>query len=181
MHASNFRPVKNAPRVVEIFHAVAERVPARLLLVGEGPELSACRDLAQELGIADRVTFLGDQEYIEALLPYADIFLLPSDHESFGLVALEAMSCGVPVVATRVGGMPEVITDGRNGFLFDPGDVHGMSEVAIALAQDPERRARVAGEARATASERFDIDRAVDRYVELYAALLAGATPRAAG
>jgi N-acetyl-alpha-D-glucosaminyl L-malate synthase BshA len=174
MHASNFRRVKNAPRVVEVFHAVADKVPARLLFVGEGPELSACRSLADELAIADRITFLGDQEYIEALLPYADIFLLPSDHESFGLVALEAMSCGVPVVATRVGGMPEVIVDGVNGFLFDPGDVHGMSELAIELARDPARRARVAGEARATASERFDIDRAVDRYVELYSALLAG-------
>ncbi len=172
MHASNFRPVKHAPRVVEIFHAVAAQVPARLLLVGEGPELHACRELAQELGVADRINFLGDQEYIEALLPHADIFLLPSELESFGLVALEAMSCGVPVVATRVGGMPEVIQDGENGFLFDPGDVAGMSDLAVALAKDPARRARVSAAARATASERFDIDQAVDRYIELYAALL---------
>jgi len=172
MHASNFRPVKNAPRVVEVFKAVAAQVPARLLLVGEGPELNACRELAEDLGVADRIAFLGDQEYIEALLPYADIFVLPSDHESFGLVALEAMSCGVPVLATRVGGMPEVIADGENGFLFDPGDVAGMSALAVALAQDPARRARVAQAARATACERFDIDRAVDRYIELYAALL---------
>ncbi len=174
MHASNFRRVKNAPRVVEVFRAVAREVPARLLLVGEGPELPACRSLADELGIADRIVFLGDQEYIEAILPYADIFLLPSDHESFGLVALEAMSCGVTVIATRTGGMPEVITDGVSGFLCDPGDVAGMSTLAVALAGDPARRAQVARAARDTASERFDIDRAVDRYVELYTALLAG-------
>jgi N-acetyl-alpha-D-glucosaminyl L-malate synthase BshA len=172
MHASNFRPVKNAPRVVEVFRAVAAQVPARLLLVGEGPELPACRALAEELGVVDRVTFLGDQEYIEALLPYADIFLLPSDHESFGLVALEAMSCGVPVVATRVGGMPEVIADGVNGYLCDPGDVEGMSALAVALARDPARRTAIAGAARAAASEQFDIDRAVDRYLDLYASLL---------
>ncbi len=181
MHASNFRPVKNTPRVIEVFHAVAEAVPARLLLVGEGPELPACRDLASEFGLGDRITFMGDQEYIEALLPVADIFLLPSDHESFGLVALEAMSCGVTVVATRVGGMSEVITDGETGFLLDPGDVAGMSALTIALARDPERRARVAAAARNEAVQRFDIDAAVDHYLDLYAALLSGTLPGAGG
>jgi len=180
MHASNFRPVKNSPRVIQVFHAAAAKVPARLVLIGEGPEVQACRRLARELGISDRVVFLGEQQYVEAILPYADVFLLPSDHESFGLAALEAMSCGVPVIATKVGGMPEVIEDGHNGFLVDPGDVAAMSEVAIDLLRVPERRAAVGEAARATARERFDIERAVGRYVDLYESLLAGAQPAAA-
>ena len=180
MHASNFRPVKNAPRVVEVFHAALRKVPARLLLVGEGPELPACRSLARELGITDRIVFLGEQEYIEALLPYADLFLLPSDHESFGLVALEAMSCAVPVIATRGGGTAEVIDDGTSGFLADPGDVAGMSELAIELLQDGERRVAVGAAARAAARARFDIEPAVERYLDLYASLMGEGRPVAA-
>jgi N-acetyl-alpha-D-glucosaminyl L-malate synthase BshA len=154
MHASNFRPVKNAPRVVEAFHAAQAQVPARLLLVGEGPELGACQALARELKIEEQVTFLVE--------------------ESFGLVALEAMSCGVPVIATRVGGMVEVIEDGVSGFLIDPGDVAGMSKLAVELERDPQRRQRVGEAGRRTASERFALGPAVDRYVELYASLRDG-------
>ncbi len=178
MHASNFRPVKNAPRVVEVFHAAQAQIQARLVLIGEGPELQVCRRRARELGIGDRVNFLGEQQYIEAVLPHADLFLLPSDHESFGLSALEAMSCGVPVIATGEGGTAEVITHGENGFLVDPRDVAGMSELAIELLRSPERREAVGAAARATARDRFDIDHAVRQYVDLYESLLAGA-PRA--
>jgi N-acetyl-alpha-D-glucosaminyl L-malate synthase BshA len=178
MHASNFRAVKNAHRVVEVFHAVLARVPARLLMVGEGPDVAACRELARELGIADRVCFLGEQEYIEALLPLADVFLLPSTHESFGLVALEAMSSGVPVIATRVGGMPEVIEDGVSGFLCDPGDVAGMSEVAMRLAGDPELRRRVGAAARGRAASHFAQAAAVERYEAYYRRLLASPPER---
>jgi N-acetyl-alpha-D-glucosaminyl L-malate synthase BshA len=177
MHASNYRPVKNAPRVVEVFNHVQAQIPARLALIGEGPELGACQTLARELGIEERVMFLGEQEYIEELLPHADIFILPSDHESFGLVALEAMSCGAPVIATRVGGMVEVIEDGVNGFLVDPGDVAGMSKLAVDLAGDRERRARVAEAGRVTACKRFSLGPAVDRYVELYSSLIDGTKP----
>ena len=173
MHASNFRAVKNAHRVVEVFHAAQAQVPARLLMVGEGPDVAPCRELARELKIADRVSFLGEQEYIEALLPLADVFLLPSSHESFGLVALEAMSSGVPVIATRVGGMPEVIVDGVSGFLRDPGDVAGMSAIAVELARDPELRARVGRAARARAGDTFAQERAVEHYEAYYRRLLA--------
>jgi N-acetyl-alpha-D-glucosaminyl L-malate synthase BshA len=173
MHASNFRTVKNAHRVVEVFHAAQSQVPARLLMVGEGPDVAPCRDLARELKIADRVAFLGEQEYIEALLPLADVFLLPSSHESFGLVALEAMSSGVAVIATRVGGMPEVIVDGVSGFLRDPGDVAGMSAIAVELARDPALRARVGRAARARAGEGFAQAHAVEQYEAYYRRLLA--------
>jgi L-malate glycosyltransferase len=178
MHASNFRPVKNAHRVIEVFHAAQSQVGARLLMVGEGPDVAPCRELARELGIADRVTFLGEQEYIEALLPLADVFLLPSSHESFGLVALEAMSSGVPVIATRVGGMPEVIIDGVSGFLRDPGDVAGMSEIAVTLARDAELRRKVGAEARARAIEHFTQSGAVEHYEAYYRRLLAAPSAR---
>jgi N-acetyl-alpha-D-glucosaminyl L-malate synthase BshA len=178
MHASNFRAVKNAHRVVEVFHAVADQVPARLLMVGEGPDVAPARELARELGIAARVAFLGEQEYIEALLPLADVFLLPSSHESFGLVALEAMSSGVPVIATRVGGMPEVIEDGVSGFLRDPGDVAAMTEVALELARNPGLRRQVSHAARARAAGHFAQGRAVEFYESYYRRLLAGAGER---
>jgi L-malate glycosyltransferase len=179
MHASNFRPVKNTRRVIEVFAAVAERVPAKLLLIGEGPDVSACQKLARELKVASRVAFLGEQEYIEALLPIADVFLLPSAHESFGLVALEAMSCGVPVIATSVGGMPEVIEDGVSGFLADPTDLQAMTEIAVALARDPARR-RAVGEAARERAAAFATGMAVERYVALYRSLLARPEPEPA-
>jgi N-acetyl-alpha-D-glucosaminyl L-malate synthase BshA len=172
MHASNFRPVKNARRVIEVFAAAAEQVPARLLLIGEGPDVSACQKLARDLKVANRICYLGEQEYIEALLPLADVFLLPSAHESFGLVALEAMSCGVPVIATQVGGMPEVIEDGTSGFLADPSDVRGMTEIAVALARDPARR-RLVGDAARERAAAFATGLAVERYIALYRSLLA--------
>ncbi|EJL40886.1 glycosyl transferase [Brevibacillus agri] len=136
MHISNFRPVKRVPDVIEIFARVKEAMPARLILIGEGPEMGAVRKQIAEQNLTDDVCFLGKQEDVAEVLSMADLMLLPSEKESFGLVALEAMACGVPVVATVAGGIPEVVVDGVNGFLRPIGDVEGMSQAAIRLLQD---------------------------------------------
>src|SRR4029079_19189865 len=122
MHISNFRPVKNVEMVIRVFAALRARYPCHLALVGEGPEQARAEQLAVKLGVSSSVTFLGNQEFIEELLPEANLFLLPSHPESFGLVALEAMSAGVPVIATNEGGPREVIEDGVTGFLRLPTD-----------------------------------------------------------
>ena len=168
MHASNFRPVKNIHRVVEIFAAVRARMPCRLAMVGDGPECNPAHRLARDLGIEEDVLFLGNQDSTEELLAMSDVLLLPSETESFGLVALEAMSCAVPVVASERGGLPEVVQDGICGLLFDPHDVAGMSEAVIALLKDP-ARAKAMGEAgRRIARERHCISCVIDEYTELY-------------
>src|SRR5262249_11258389 len=126
IHVSNFRPVKRVTAVVEIFARVRRERPARLLMVGDGPDLDAAVRTAKGLGVSDDVTFLGEQDVVVPLLSVSDVFLLPSMQESFGLAALEAMACEVAVVASRVGGLPEVIEDGVTGFLYDPHDLDGM-------------------------------------------------------
>ncbi len=137
IHLSNFRPVKRVETVVEIFQRVRADVRAKLILVGEGPELGRAMRMVHERGLACDVEALGEQDQVVPLLSVSDLFLLPSAQESFGLAALEAMACGVPVVASRVGGLPEVVEDGVSGFLRDPEDVAGMAESAIALLVDP--------------------------------------------
>lgn len=174
MHASNFRPVKNVPTVIRTFAGIAERVPANLVLLGDGPERWQAQDLARSLGLEDRVFFLGVQEHMEDLLPLADLFLLPSAHESFGLVALEAMACGVPVIATARGGTGELIEDGVSGFLVEPENEAAAIEVGVRLLQDPVLHRKVADASRERAESRFSEDRMVDRYEELYSGLLAG-------
>ena len=136
IHVSNFRPVKRIDSVMEIFARIAARVPARLLLVGDGPELATARRMARDLDVADRVQSLGSQENVIPLLSIADLFLLPSAQESFGLAALEAMACGVPVVASNAGGLPEVIDDGVTGFLHPIGDVDAMAASGLLLLSD---------------------------------------------
>ncbi len=133
VHLSNFRPVKRVADVVEVFARVAEAMPARLMLIGDGPDRSTAEYLARKLGVRDRIHFLGKQDNVNELLPVADLMLMPSEMESFGLAALEAMACRVPAIATRVGGVPELIDDGTNGMLFDVGDVDAMAEAAIDL------------------------------------------------
>lgn len=133
MHVSNFRPVKRVSDVVEIFAKVNEKIPSRLLLVGEGPDLPKIQFQIQELGLTDRVMFLGKQDDIPQVISLADILLLPSEKESFGLVALEAMACGVPTVGSQAGGIPELIIHGETGFLAPIGDTDKMSEHAIEL------------------------------------------------
>jgi N-acetyl-alpha-D-glucosaminyl L-malate synthase BshA len=179
VHVSNFRPVKRAERAVEAFAHVAARLPARLLMVGEGPERAACEARARALGVRERVRFLGAQANVEDLLPLTDVLLLPSEHESFGLAALEAMACGVVPVVSRAGGLPEVVQDDVTGLLVEDGDAARMGAAAADLLADPERLARLARQARAVAVERFAPSLALDRYEAIYARAVersAGAT-----
>jgi N-acetyl-alpha-D-glucosaminyl L-malate synthase BshA len=168
MHISNFRPVKNVEAVIRVFAALRKGYPCRLALVGEGPEQARAEQLAAKLGVASFVTFLGNQEFIEELLPSADLFLLPSHHESFGLVALEAMSAGVPVIATSEGGPREVIEDGVTGFLRAPTDDQGMVEAGLKILEDDGLARRIGEAAREAAVSRFEVETVVPRYVELY-------------
>jgi N-acetyl-alpha-D-glucosaminyl L-malate synthase BshA len=167
MHVSNFREVKRVPDVVRMFAKVRERVPAVLVLVGDGPERPATEAEAEQLGVAEHVQFLGKVDAVADLLRAADLFVLPSSSESFGLSALEAMACGVPVVASRVGGIPEVVVDGDTGILVPVGDVEAMAEAGAELLA-PERwsAARAAAIAR---SEDFSAELVVPRYEALYA------------
>ena len=136
IHVSNFRPVKRIEAVIDVFDRIRRRVPSRLLLVGDGPDLDGAVRRARDLGLGDAVVPLGEQEQVVPLLSVADLFLLPSAQESFGLAALEAMACQVPVVASRVGGLPEVIENGVTGFLHDPDDLEGMASSGAALLTD---------------------------------------------
>ncbi len=171
-HVSNFRPVKRIGDVVAIFAAVNREVPCRLVLVGDGPERSPAERRLRELGLHDRVVFLGKQEAFADLLAASDVFLLPSETESFGLAALEALSCGVPVVASDVGGLPEVVDEGETGFLAPVGDVAAMSARVLELLRDPARRRAFGARARARTLERFRLEPAIDRYEALYRRLL---------
>jgi N-acetyl-alpha-D-glucosaminyl L-malate synthase BshA len=173
VHLSNFRPVKRILDVVEVFAKVAEALPARLMLIGDGPDRSAAEHLALRLGVAERVHFLGKQDNVNELLPLADLMLMPSEMESFGLAAQEAMACSVPTIATRVGGVPELITDHVNGLLFPVGDVHAMAAAAVALLQDGPRYAAMSLAARRTAQDHFCATRIIPRYEEYYERVLA--------
>lgn len=177
VHVGNFRPVKRAERAVEAFAHVAARLPARLLMVGEGPERAACEARARALGVRERVRFLGAQPNVEDLLPLTDVLLLPSEHESFGLAALEAMACGVVPVVSRAGGLPEVIEHDVTGLLVEDGDARRMGEAAALLLADPARMARMGSAAREAAVGRFAPSAALDRYEAIYAR----AVERAAG
>ena len=168
VHISNFRPVKRIADVVSIFHRVSREIPSRLLLVGDGPELPRAERQARELGVRDRVDLLGTVATIEDVLAHADLFLLPSETESFGLAALEALSCEVPVVASRVGGLPEVVCHGENGFLLPVGDVDGMAEAALYLLSDEERRRAFGVAGRRWAESRFARADVVARYRAIY-------------
>ena len=168
IHISNLRPVKQVDAVVRVFALIRERVPARLLIVGEGPELGRAQQLIDQLGVAAHVELAGEAQDVVGLLSVSDLFLLPSLQESFGLSALEAMACGVPVVASNVGGLPEVITDGVTGFLHPPADVQRMADSAIALLLDEAAHARMAAEGARRAVERFSADRIVPQYEALY-------------
>lgn len=176
IHLSNFRPVKRATDAVKVFARVAERIPARLLLVGDGPDRSAAEWLAHDLRIQDRVSFLGKQERVNELLAVADLMLMPSELESFGLVALEAMACKVPTIATRVGGVPELIEDGVTGRLFPVGAVDEMAEAALELLRDPLKLALMGEAGRVTARQKYCSTKIVPLYVEYYETILDGAT-----
>ena len=180
VHLSNFRPVKRVLDVIEVFARVARVLPARLLMIGDGPDRSAAEFLALRLGIGDRVDFVGKQENVNELLPLADLMLMPSEMESFGLAALEAMACRVPAVATRVGGVPELIDDGVNGLLFEVGDVDSMAEGAISILSDPALLERMSTASRRTAQDHFCASRIIPLYERYYERIVSesAANPR---
>ncbi len=173
MHLSNFRPVKRVVDAVKIFARVVKERPAQLVLVGDGPDRSAAEWLAHDLGIHNKVRFLGKLERVNELLPLADILLMPSELESFGLAALEAMACKVPSIATRVGGVPELIDDGISGLLYDVGDVNAMAAGALSLLNDPTRLEAMRCAARKAAQQRFCATLVVPQYVRFYEQVLA--------
>ena len=172
MHASNFRPVKRVSDVVRMFHRVQKKIPAKLLLVGQGPERLFVQQLVKELQLKEHVHFLGEQDYLESLLSCADLFVLPSEQESFGLVALEAMSCEVPVLGTNIGGLPEVVENDQTGFLFPVGEIQQMADAAIDLLSSPEKLQRFRQSARRVAVERFDSEKIIPEYEHLYEEVL---------
>jgi len=175
IHVSNFRPVKRVGAVVEVFRQIRDAVPSRLLMVGDGPDLPGAAAQVRAAGLADDVRFLGDQEQVVQLLSASDLFLMPSAQESFGLAALEAMACEVPVVASRVGGVPELVDDGVTGFLCAPDDLAGMANASIRLLTDEILHARLAAAARARAVERFADSRIVPMYEAFYDEVLGNA------
>ena len=173
IHVSNFRPVKRTTAVIDVFARVCRDVPAHLLMVGDGPDRDSAARLAAELGVADRVHFLGEQDDVRPLLSIAAAFLLPSAQESFGLAALEAMACEVPVVASRVGGLPEVIEHGVNGFLHPPDDLEAMSRSIIGLFTDRSLHHRVAAAGLETVHQKFCGQKIVPLYESYYGEVLA--------
>jgi N-acetyl-alpha-D-glucosaminyl L-malate synthase BshA len=177
VHVSNFRPVKRPVDCVEILARVLQRqIKARLVMVGDGSERPNVEHRARCLGIDDACVFVGKQPNIPDYLSASDVLLLPSEQESFGLAALEAMACEVPVVASRVGGIPEVVDDGETGFLSAVGDVEKMADDAARLLADPERRSEMGARARESAISRYSTDLVIPRYLEFYEKVLAGET-----
>ncbi len=166
-HISNFRKVKQIPDVITIFYNIQKQMPAKLMMVGEGPERVKAELMCEELGISDHVIFFGNSNEIDKILSFSDLFLLPSVTESFGLVALEAMASGVPVISSNTGGIPEVNVHGVSGFLSDVNDVEDMSKNAIYILNNPERLSQFKVNARREA-KKFDIHSIVPQYESLY-------------
>jgi N-acetyl-alpha-D-glucosaminyl L-malate synthase BshA len=172
VHLSNFRPVKRLTDVIEIFDRVHKQMPSKLLLIGDGPDRSVAEWLAVQKGIHQDVLFLGKQDQIQEKVAVADIMVMPSELESFGLAALEAMACEVVPIATRVGGVPEVIEHGKSGYLADVGDVETMARYAIELLTNEERLREMGKQARAIAQDRFSSTKIVAQYEDFYRRVL---------
>ncbi len=169
VHVSNFRPVKNAAHVVEVFHRLRqEGLPVKLLMVGDGPDRAPSEHLARELGVYDDIRFLGKQDPVEEILSIADVFMMPSGSESFGLAALEAMACSVPAICSDVGGLPELLGDSAGGCLCPLGDIDAFTECAHRILTDDELQAHMAEAARARAVDAFDIDTIIPHYEAYY-------------
>jgi N-acetyl-alpha-D-glucosaminyl L-malate synthase BshA len=171
-HVSNLRPVKRIVDVIEIFDLILKQCPARLLIVGDGPEKRAAKRLIERKGIKSKVQFMGNSDEVHKILCMSDLFLLPSEIESFGLAALEAMACRVPVISTNVGGLPEVNKSGISGFLSDIGDTTAMANHALSILSDDTTLSRFKSQARKQA-ENFAIESIVPLYQELYSRTLA--------
>ncbi len=176
MHLSNFRPVKRVTDVVEIFALVREKMPAKLVLIGDGPERGSAEWLVRQKCLTRDVHFLGKQDRVHEILGVADLFLLPSDLESFGLAALEAMACEVPVIATNVGGMPEVVEHGVDGYLVEPRDVKTAAKYALEILSRPDRGHEMGQRARINARKKYCASDIIPRYVAYYEKVLARAT-----
>jgi N-acetyl-alpha-D-glucosaminyl L-malate synthase BshA len=174
MHVSNFRPVKRVRDVVAVYARVAREIPSVLVMVGDGPDRVEAEQEAKRLGVSADVYFLGKLESVAPLLASADLFLLPTQSESFGLSALEALATGVPVIGSRAGGLPEVVRDGETGVLCSVGDVEGMARAAIELLRDPARWRAFSTRAASDARERFAMDAVVEQYEAFYARSLEG-------
>lgn len=166
-HISNFRDVKRIPDVVKVFYNIQKELPAKLMMVGEGPEKEAAERLAEDLGIAERVVFLGNSNEIDRILCFSDLFLLPSQTESFGLAALEAMASGVPVISTNTGGLPEVNEDGYSGYLSDVNAIKDMSANAVKILSDKTTLDKFKANAKAQ-SQKFDLHTIVPMYENIY-------------
>jgi len=173
VHTSNFRKVKRVDDVIRIFHKINQQLPSKLLLIGDGPERTTLEALCKELKVCQSVRFLGKQDAVEELLALADLFLIPSQNESFGLAALEAMACEVPVISSNIGGLPEVIVHGENGFLENVGDVESMANHAIKLLSDEVLLQSFRKSALARAKD-FHIDKILPQYEDYYCELVEG-------
>lgn len=167
VHTSNFRKVKRTQDVIRIFAKVSEVIPSKLLMVGDGQERPECEQLCRDLGVSHNVRFLGKQDAVEEILSVSDLFLMPSESESFGLAALEAMACKVPVVSTNTGGLPELNLEGETGFLRNVGDVDGMADRAIYILQDDARLNTFKENALARAKQ-FDLALILPQYERYY-------------
>lgn len=168
IHVSNFRAVKRVPDVVRIFAEIRKKIPSKLVLVGDGPDRSICEKTARDLGVGSDVKFLGKQLELVCLLSAADLFLIPSQSESFGLSALEAMACEVPVISSSVGGLPELVAHGETGYIAEIGDVQRMAKYAIGLLTNDQRYRLFAKASRERAVTRFDSKKIVEEYISFY-------------
>jgi N-acetyl-alpha-D-glucosaminyl L-malate synthase BshA len=173
IHISNFRPVKRVQDVVSIFLKVAAQLPCKLILAGEGPELAGAVQAITDGGQEHNLILLGNRERVEEIINACDVLLLPSQTESFGLVALEAMGCGIPVVASNAGGLPEVVENDETGFLLPVGDTDGMTERTIQLLQDRTLYDRISSKAKQTALSKFRLEGALNQYEAMYEDALA--------
>ncbi len=173
VHTSNFRPLKRVDDAIRVFNQINEKIPSKLLLIGDGPDRSKCEYLVKDLGLVDDVKFYGEQEAFTEILSIADLFLMPSQSESFGLSALEAMACGVPVISSNAGGLPELNLHGETGYIAEIGDVDKMANYALRLLEDPNKYKIFSENALDRASTLFSAEKIIPEYEKFYEEVLA--------
>ncbi|MBU1317973.1 MAG: N-acetyl-alpha-D-glucosaminyl L-malate synthase BshA [candidate division Zixibacteria bacterium] len=174
IHMSNFRPLKRIKDVIDVFRLIRAGMPSKLLLIGEGPEITSARDRVAQYHLTDDVLFLGNQDKVEDILTVGDLFLLPSEHESFGLAALEALACGVPVIGTSHTGIPELVDDGKSGYVLELGDTETMAIRGLELLSDPEMHRQFSEHARKSVTTRFEKSMIVKQYESFYQEVMGG-------
>ncbi|MCW9064978.1 MAG: glycosyltransferase, partial [Ignavibacteriaceae bacterium] len=172
VHTSNFRPVKRVPDTIRLFEIVQKEIPSKLILVGDGPDRSECERLVRQLDLQDKVKFLGKQDGLVEILSSADIFLIPSQSESFGLAALEAMACGLPVISSSVGGLPELVKHNETGFIAEIGDIDRMAKYTLELLSNEKKYKIFSENSRQRAVNKFDTSKVVPLYEEYYQQIL---------